>query len=286
MRKFLPFALLAFALLPACNFGGNYRPPGEGYANATTSVTNGGYFARQTAKRIVLVNGVRSFKNQNVRVTIAPDYQSATVFVNNASYNLTVDPLDPNRFYGTNSYGLIGFNTSSDVQIVYFDYDDNAAINAGYENNGNFVVGFTTDPVEVRDRVGTASYSGAATAKYYVGNFDETASGTAQMTANFGTGSVYGTIALTDDQPGSGLAMPDIDMSFNQSMASNVSGNGFSGGISTTVNTTGGDTATISGGALNGQFYGVDAASIGGTFWNTGTFNGQQMLLQGAFASN
>ena len=69
-------------------------------------------------------------------------------------------------------------------------------------------------------------------------------------------------------------------------MASNVSGNSFAGGISTTVNTTGGDTATITGGVLYGQFYGVDAASIGGTFWNTGTFNGQQMLLQGAFASN
>ncbi len=281
-------ALAASSLCLAGCVGTTYpAPPAEGYATISSVVGPGSTFSNQKVERIVLVNGLRDLKRQNVGMSISADGTQMDLFLNDKTIQLTQDPSNPTLFYGPDTFVQLGGTSNPDVWMVFALRDTDPFSSAtGYENLGSFVVGYQTDPRRIETMTGTASFSGGAWVDFYAGNSSEIGSGTATFTADFTKGAIFGDIFVTDDNPGTGPAMPDILFRLNPSKTQNIDFNSFIGPGTVSLGPAPGDTVTFTDAGLDGKFYGFNATSVGGTFWQTGTFNGLNMLVQGAFTAN
>lgn len=279
IRESLVSCIVLFAL-SAC---AGTAPP-EGYADGTRVVENGATFSTQSVGRIVHVDGEWSIKQQNFRLSIAEDGQTASLFLNDKTYELSyaAGDWDADLLFDADGAHLAGgYDLAEDVRILYFERDTNATSGIGYKNYGWFLAGYFTNPNQVSARTGTATYSGPAYATVVEGSSGDGdyANGTFNFLADFDTAEISGDIVLTDTHPGALLDFSTFRVGINGT-ASNPT-EIVDGAFESELAETGTNTVI---GMLNGSFYSENAASVGGTFWIDDAALG--LLIQGAFASN
>jgi len=272
--------LLAFGAavgLSACSGGGaavTYAQPGD-------KIQGGSSFATQDVKRFVLVDGTTGLKDQTISYSISSDGQTVYVTQNFKDYTLVADGTGVYRDGGAILFRAI---TLSDVVEVIFFED---TVGTGYYNGGYVVGGYQTVPAQVAAQVGSATYNGDTALSFRTSTMDAFGTGSVALTANFSTQTVTGTMNIVDrPATGSDFVLPDTTITINPGNSANISGNQFITNLGIAVSTAGGDVTTIAQTGLNGKFYGVDAASVGASYWATGTYNGQPLFIEGALASD
>jgi len=163
---------------------------------------------------------------------------------------------------------LVGLSISEQVTINLFSIEDLAA---GAFSAGYAVTGLETDPASVATMSGTASYSGVAEIIVVQedglgGNDYGFGIGTGNLDANFGTGTISGSISL--DESGASDAGFEISSTTITIAPTTISGNGFS----STLSGTAADLAmtSVDSSSITGTFFGVDASDVGATFSGSG----------------
>ncbi len=274
-------ALLGLAALSACgNVTSRAQPV---FATSGTKVGPGSEFPTQAVKRFVLVNGTRSLKDQTIRVSFSADGQTAYVEQNHKKYTLPL--VAPGEFYAGNADLIDEITLSDDVHTMFFQ----DSVGSGYYNGGHLVVGYKTNPAQMSPatRGGSATYNGQTRLSVRTMTGNGFSRGSTTLTANFATGVLNGTMSTTDDAAAGGtIAIPDATITVNPGGTQNISGNRFSTDLGIAFVPVPGSAVTIGQAGLSGNFYGVNAASAGGTYWAEGTLNGGLMLIEGAFAAN
>ncbi len=178
----------------------------------------------------------------------------------------------------TNADGSISatpkFNSADgQVAITTFGILDTAS-SSGFV--GYLASGLTTDPAQVAALAaasGSANYIGSAQIGVVHGTAVSSASfsggtGTATLTADFGASTVSGSMTVSDDgssSPGFAIA-PGTVIAINPAT---ISGNAFSGTWSV-ANPANLNLSSVSATGVSGNFFGVGAADIGGTFNGSG----------------
>jgi len=286
MKPAIALIVTAGLILSACTSGSSVT---QQYAQPGDIVGPGSSFATQDVKRFVLVNGTTGLKDQTIEWRRSDDGQTMYITQNNQTFVLNWVPsaTDPNvgAYYGPNSFYVNVVVMSDVVRAAYFSYSSGT----GYFNGGHFVVGYKTDPsqISVANLGGSATYNGESFLSFRTDTQDAFGSGTVALNANFATQTVTGTMNITDRPAiGSDFVLPDTTITINPGNIANISGNQFITDLGIAVSTAGGDVTTIAQTGLNGNFYGVNAASLGAAYWATGTFNGQPLFIEGALASD
>jgi len=268
MKHQVLLAIGAAIGLSACSGGGatvTYAQPGD-------KIQGGSSFSTQDVKRFVLVDGTTGLKDQTISYSISSDGQTVYVTQNFKDYTLVADGTGVYRDGGAILFRAI---TLSDVVEVIFFQD---TVGTGYYNGGYVIGGYQT--------VGSATYNGATELSFRTSTLDAFGTGSVALTANFSTQTVTGTMNIVDSPAsGSDFVLPDTTITINPGNSANISGNQFITNLGIAVSTAGGDVTTIAQTGLNGKFYGVDAASVGASYWATGTYNGQPLFIEGALAS-
>jgi len=275
MKLQVLLATSAAIALSACSSG-----PSVTYAQPGDEIAGGSTFATQDVKRFVVVNGTTGLKDQTISYSISSDGQTVYVSQNYKDYTLVADG---SGVYRDGNAILFRAITLSDVVEVIFFSD---TVGTGYYNGGYVVGGYQTVPAQVAAQVGSATYNGATELTFRTSTLDAFGTGSVALTANFGSQTVTGTMNIVDSpSSGSDFVLPDTTITINPGNTANISGNQFITNLGIAVSTAGGDVTTIAQTGLNGKFYGVDAASVGASYWATGMFNGEQLFIEGALAS-
>lgn len=249
------------------------------YAMPGDAIGPGSSFATQDVKRSVYVNGSQSLKDQTVKVRFSDDGQKVYITQNHKDYVLTNDGAG----YYSNSIAefFIG-NISNEVDVAWFK-----ETSSGYSNTGSFVIGFPTYSNQVTARHGTAVYTGGTTMDADTDTLYGYGAGQVALTANFDTKAITGTMNISDSGVTfTTLVVPNTTVTINPLGVSNISGNSFDANLGIVAATAPGDTLTINQSGLQGGFYGVNASGVGATYWATGTYNGENLYIQGALAAH
>ena len=250
------------------------------FAQPGDIVGPGSSFATQDVKRFVLVNGTNSLKDQTVNVRISNDGRTVYIEQNHKSFVLVDDGTG--TFRGDNAIFLAEVTGSSVVKTMYF-----LETTPGYLNSGSFVVGYKTDPIEVTRQPGTATYAGYAILNADTPTLFGFGKGPVTLDADFDSGTVTGTMQISDvGATGTTMTIPDTTVTINPGNVPNISGNQFDSNLAFTLTPALGDTASVIQSGMEGAFYGVNAVGIGATYWAIGSFNGENLYLQGALSSN
>ncbi len=247
----------------------------------------GSSFATQDAKRFVLVNGTSGLRDQTIQWSRSDDGQTMYIVQNHKTFALNWVPsaADPKlgTYQGSNSFYVNTVVLSDVVRAAYFSHSEGT----GYYNSGHFVVGYKTDPIEVTRQPGTATFTGYAFLDANTPTLFGFGGGPAALTADFDSGTVTGTMHISDSGDASAtMIVPNTTVTINPGNIPNIHGNQFNADLAFSFVPAPGDMASVNQSGLNGAFYGVNAASVGATFWATGSFNGESLNVQGALASN
>lgn len=260
-RIFAALGLVGVAACGGSSSGGATSPTvdpvaASGFASASTAVTGGSSFDVQNARRLLGDDqGNIVIDRQDIEYRIAPDAQTVTVVVAGETYVL-------NATFAGYEYSAPGeivqafriYAPTDDAEIV-----DVFAVIDGELNDGDFVIGFDTDPAQVAARSGTASLDGRifVTAR---NGFDRAfADGDLTLDVNFDANTISGDATVVDTNDlNSSFSIPTTTFSLEET---DIVGNGFSGDIVATSNNLGG---TLSNSGYDGRFYGAGAPTAGG----------------------
>lgn len=261
--------------LAGCSTGSTVR-----YAQPGDVIVGGSSFATQDVKRFVLVNGTVSLKDQTIEISISNDAQTVFVTQNHKDYVLVYDGIDTYRSANAMLYReVIGAGV---VETIFFSENT-----SGYYNGGSVVIGYQTNPTQVADRSGSATYNGYTYLTARTPTLGGFAEGAVTLNANFNTGKVTGTMNIIDSAVSSAdFVVPNALVAINPGNTQNINGNRFNTNMNITLTPAPGDTISVDQAGLTGGFYGVDAAAVGATYWGTGSYNGEALFIEGALASN
>ncbi len=204
------------------------------------------------------------FERQDVKVRFSEvaGQELLTLELGGETYTLAEDPNDPTEY-----------NFDQDGQFVeteIFVSADSVVLSELFaslrQDNGDFnlndawvIIGRDTDPEQIRDLSGTATYNGVMDATLRRNNYDGAfGDGTFSLTANFSNGSISGTGEFVDrGSANADFAFAPVDVVFENT---SIVGNGFSGDLTLTGGFIDGP-VTQSG--YDGRLFGVNAASVG-----------------------
>ena len=225
-----------------------------------------------TAKSLRISGGAFSLQNSQVSFRNTANANQVVAIVN--GQEITLD-LTGGPFTGSNAnYNVtiefLNQSTNAQVELSKFLITNTLT---GETLSSYAATGLATNPAQVAVLTGTGTYTGAAKLEVV---HDTGASinygygaGTATINANFGTGVVFGTMAISDDGGSSaGYALSPTTILIDPTV---ITGNGFS----TTLSIAAADLAmdVINTSDLDGTFFGVNAANVGGTFSVQGISN-------------
>ena len=240
-------------------------PVAAGYADGTKTILTEGLIFTSAGKTAHLTAGGANYLQ---------DYNiSVQLLVPSAEIIATVDGKDI-TLSGGSTY--TGSNTTHDVIIKYLDETADGQVmlisNEIFDKTTGelflttVATGMATNPAQVTALTGTATYNG--TAELNVAH-DQGSSfglgqgvGTATLDVDFGSRIISGSMSFTDQN---GIGPPyGISPTIILIDPTTISGNGFS----TTLTITPSDLVMsgVSSSALDGTFFGVNAADVGGTF--------------------
>ncbi len=267
------FAFLGLAALTAGCASTRTAVP-AGYANGVKTVDTPNLIFSSSGNGLLLDSAENPTGTGAVQVTYQetsdPDVVIATV--SGQEFKLTWDGAK-GLFYGTSADGsaemallpyTAGYSADSQVSMgyAYIGFAD------GTHGATYYAAGLKTDPVQMAALTGTATYAGYANLAIGHGTSNVSfGDGSLALAADFGAGTVSGSMTVSDSgsDPGFTIA-PNTVITIDPAT---ISGNGFNGTWSvanpanlalTSVGTTG----------LQGSFYGVNAADVGGSFNGTG----------------
>ncbi len=151
-------------------------------------------------------------------------------------------------------------------------------------NDGWVVYGLDTNPVDVAALSGEATYSGRLEATLRQAGFGAAiGEGDFDLSVSFENGTVGGSARVTDrGQPNATFDFEPIDITLQ---STSIVGNGFSGGIAVDSDSF---RSSVSGGGYQGNFFGLDAAAVGGTAQGrlTATGDGTETFMVLGFVAN
>ena len=165
------------------------------------------------------------------------------------------------------TFGLSGAGTSLTTVITGAVYENNFGTSRASDTY--LVSGFETNPTEMTTLANnntTATYTGdiLVTGRETIGSSVSTTlnvvngTGGVSLTADFGTGSLTGTLTGSVDSTFLGGGTIGLDVN------GNISSNGFSSSLTQNGSTTA-TGITLSNAQMSGKFYGVNAQELGGT---------------------
>lgn len=275
--------MVAGALIALSGCAGSGGSSDPAFATPASRVGSGSSFASQNVKRYVLVNHTRSLKDQTIEVSFSGDGQTAYLAQNHKTYAMT--RTAPGVYKVGNAILSEQIALSDFVHAMFFQ----DTVGTGYYNGGYFVLGYKTDPgqISAANNGGSASYSGQTRMRVANGAGSGFGTGTVTLNANFANSRVTGVMNVSHDPANPGtLSFADVTLTINPHNTANLTGNQFNTDLNIAFAPTPGTTVSIGQTGLSGNFYGVNAASAGGTYWGTGTRNGQPLFIEGAFATN
>jgi hypothetical protein len=225
-------------------------------------------------------------------VTISQSRQTITLSINagSQSYTYTFSGTEGGTVSTGPLAGLTAFNATnpdgSSDELIYdtslqyshygiWEHDDNAAQSSG--QIGGFASGSITPPGGM-PVTGTATYSGHALGALSTGSQSYALVGTSVMTANFGRGTIVGTMALNATPDGGATTGFWNDVSLSAA----ITDSGFLGTVSAPASTAVIAQTPAMTGTTTGQFYGPNGNEIGG-IW---TLNGVGASALGAFGGH
>lgn len=287
--------LFPLFLVAACGGGSsNIDVPtaSTGYAKTGDSILNSGGITFRTKMPMIYFagNGERQIVMRDVSLTQSPSADNTmTAVVDGATYVMPWNPVE-GRWEGTlgSATAILYPQALSGDEQLGSGYLANWDTSLGPDNFsylGINVTGFNTSPVEVGAQTGTAAYSGTTELIISHGGGDNVfASGAAAFNANFDAGTIDGMLTVSTDfadNPSNATA-DNAEISI---LSTAIDGNGFNTSIM--LNPTDFGMETFTGGQSEGQFFGVDAADIGGYVFGGGTKDGgtTDVLLQGGFVA-
>ena len=248
-------------------------PVAAGYADGTKDIFTEGLVFSTTAKALHLSGGALDLQNYNLSYRYSAKTNQYFAIINGQEIALT---------YSAGS-GYQGSNSNYSVSADYLDSTADNQVELTYfrgvhtatgEAYGAYVAaGLPTNPTQVAALSGTATFTGTAILEvlHDTGssiNFTG-GSGTATINADFGTGIVSGAMSITDDGTSdTGYAMSATTILIDPTA---MTGNGFS----STLTVVAADLAmnSVTSSALDGTFFGVNAADVGGSFSALGISN-------------
>ena len=199
------------------------------------------------------------------------------------------DPVD-SRFEGVSGdievwVSPMFLSDNNQLGFVWMNLFDDRGSSA-FRQWGPTLVGFNTDPNAVSGRSDIATFSG--TGNISINAVDNTfwtsANGPANLSVDFGGGTLSGTIDLTDC--GCGFGGAGIDPTTITLANGSISGNTFS--MDATLDLADLNLASFSNVVVDGEFFETNATAVGGYFEGTGTSNigGIATTMIGAFAAD
>ena len=137
--------------------------------------------------------------------------------------------------------------------------------------------GFDTDPADLAQKTGTATYLTDVSLLFLTSPDFTFADGTGSLVANFGNDTVSGSMVATPFGTNSlGISGP-ISISWPTTA---ISGNGFTGEANINVLSSG---VFVDDASMSGRFYGDEAQASGGQIWGVGLDGPDTLVLQGGF---
>ena len=207
---------------------------------------------------------------------LASDNLSGTVTVSGTSYNLQVKDIGF-------SAAALNYSTFGFWQLSPSSSSTNNPVEVGW-----YAVGSKTGSTNVPS-TGSANYSGK-TDGAVVFNAKSTAytfSGNAALAANFGTGTITGSLTgLNAYSVGNSSGQTNVGTLNDINLTSGtISGDAFSGNAAAAA--TSGSAANLSGlsGSFRGNFFGPSAQEAGGTLYMTSGSGSSMVLLEGSFGT-
>ncbi len=270
-RRTLPLIgfSLAAAIMTGCGGGGgggSDAPPVAGFQNATPryATASGGTYAAalEGSQNADLPMYQQTFGGASADSNFQVRSSNGTINIEtpNATYSWSGAQID--RGNGVLTASTISGDRTNSIESRYLDYTQfgvweskqyNDALELANHRGGAFHQGFETNPDNMPG-TGSASYSGDMVGIASKDGVTYDIGGEVNMTANFGTNRIMGSI--------------DTDNTFNDITLAetNISGNKFTGAAS--LESSGAASALSDGatGSYRGAFYGPSADEVGGSF--------------------
>ncbi len=176
--------------------------------------------------------------------TLTTDYTDTNVYVNQNAFATMKDAGNIPTYAATtmsenDSYNYLSWGTWS---------TELSASNKTVVDGSSWIAGKLT-PTASMPSSGTATYNGTVQGMSYESGSLKALNGSHTMNANFGSGTITGTMNVNYASSGASYATTNLN-------AVSIGGNGFAGGLNGTDNT----------GSIKGSFYGPAANEVGGTW--------------------
>ncbi len=238
-----------------------------GFADGTKDVFAEGLIFTSVSKSVHLNSGgTIDLQDYQVSYRNTSDRDIIVAIVNGQEITLN---FSGGKYQGSNSTYTVfvdSIDVSSDAQVELgnFRVTDGST---GESFSGYVASGLPSNPAAIGALAGSATYTGTVALEVLhdtgTSLFLGKGAGTATISANFSSGIVFGAMAITDNGAsdfGYGLLPTNIQID-----PTLISGNGFS---TTLTIATPSDLAmnSVSSSALDGTFFGLNAADVGGTF--------------------
>ena len=279
--------LLAILSLVACS--GSSTAPDEGYAQPDSNIQGDSSFATQDVTRLVHSYHTVKLKPQTITMSISRDGETVYINQNHKDFALTYNPTTGR--YEDISSGYAAFLSreyvaTNTVETVYFGVYEPSTHSTNYLNDGYFVVGYKTNPVQIDALTGSAIFNGHTDLEMRTDTRHGYGHGAVSLTANFDTNTIGGVMkVINSGKLNAQFTMPNTSFAVTPTNATNITGNQFSASMTATVTPTPGINMTINPTTMNGHFYGSGGTGIGATFAGTGTLDGETLFFQGALAA-
>lgn len=202
---------------------------------------------------------------------------------------VTLTQQPDGNFVGTNGTEQIILvegqgSAGNEVSLSYLAYFDTTDPDTAFSQVGFVVAGFNTDPSEVAALTGTVTYTGATSLVMTRGDSNNSYGfGPATFVADFDDGSISGEMTVSENGSAPGFEISETTLTVNSAP---ITGNAFTTDM--VISTAGLGIDSVDQSQLDGQFYGVDGAAVGGSYFATGTDDegATTVLIQGGFVAD
>lgn len=292
-----PTRYVLLLLVAGCGGGtvvdSNVAPPtaASGYATVESDITDPNEIQTRSAQLQHYIASSDNYEQRSYTVTISATGNEFNEF---PEFLFTLDGIPVTMRWNTDDERFEGTNAGTEIHSYPWMITENAQASLGWitvfgdlGGMGLEVGGFNTDPNIVNARADIANYIGLGGISIVAedGSFWAALDGEAVLIADFGKGTISGTVELTQNNGDGGLTIPATTLSLNETK---ITQNTFDGAATIDKAAFGlSDVGTID---VDGMFYEADATAVGGTLSGIGTATiengGGTVFLNGAFLAD
>lgn len=263
----------------------------SGYATLESDLADPNEIQTRSVQLQHYIESSDTYEQRSYTVTISATGNEVNGF---EEFLFTLDGIPVTLQWNTDNDRYEGTNAGNEIHIYPWMITENAQASLGWITGfgdlagmGLEVGGFNTDPSIVNARADIANYIGLGGVSVVSedNSFWAVVNGEAALMADFGKGTISGTIELTQTNGYGGLAIPDSTLSLNETQ---ITQNTFDG--TATIDEAAFGLTDVGNIDVDGMFYEADATAVGGTLSGVGTATvengGGTVFLNGAFLAD